>query len=485
MKVFRFSTLIAVVLGLFALAGCGGQTGSVAPLADSPQGYGALPDIWSLEAAGSREVNAVGDTPITVLGDEQLLDSNAIADGEAHTLTLYGNGQGDTSEEQLAWGLYKVEGLSDSLDLQTLSVQATPAGPHDSFYVGLADFSHGRWEFHGPVTIPELEIDLSNNSSRYISGLGNLYFLVVTEHAVVTHLQTTLSFAHHEEGHDNLPGQPYHLTATDGAFEDHVGVTWEGGDGATRFDIYRRLDGGHAELGLIGTSESHEYSDGTAEPGVMYVYRALAVNAEGHSGFSNSDGGYAGSMHHGDDDCPSELVASDHLTDLVRLEWHGLAESSYHVYRKVHGHEGEFDLIGVSSGQSFDDASAEDGLVYDYKVSGQHADESECFSNVDTGTWTGHSEPQGCPTELTASKGEHGNVVALAWQGDHALTYDVYRRLDGSESDFEFLAHAEGLEYLDHAVEAAHVYIYKIRLGQSHEEECWSNTDHGYVVEGH
>jgi fibronectin type 3 domain-containing protein len=486
MKVCSSWSFVIIALGLLSLAGCSGLQSSdqVGPLGNSPGVSQGFPSVLELDRLDSRGSSAIGDEPITVLGDAEILEFNGAEDDHAHSMLLEGNGGGSDNDVQLAWGLYKVAGLNSSLDLRSLNIEATPGGLHETYYVGLANFTHGSWDWHGPSNLPEFQIDFTGDSSRYISELGNLYFLIITEHGSATHHQTTLTFGHHEDGHDDAPGAPHHLTATDGEFESHVLLTWQGGAGALHFEIWRRLDGSHDDYAHLATTEAIEYSDASVQAGQVYIYKVRAVNDAGHSSFSNHDSGFAGEPH-GEDVCPTDLSASDGTHgDGVHLAWHGSAHSSYHVYRKVHGHDGEFELLGSSEGTTYNDESAEAGVTYIYKVSGSHADGSECFSNEDAGSSGEHNTADDCPTEFSASKGEHANGVALAWHGNHANTYDVYRRLDGSDGEFEFLAHADGLEYFDHSAEAGHVYVYKVLFTPEHGDHCWSNEDHGHVAQG-
>ncbi|MDQ3023133.1 MAG: hypothetical protein M3R04_01915 [bacterium] len=377
---------------LLLLTACAGQS---APVLN--QGQPALsgvptagmPGIFDLDGLGERTLSAIGDDPITVLGNAELFDFNGSDNSGEPSLTLIGNGEGPDSPDQLAWAVYQISGLDETSDAQSISVQASVHGDHDTYFVGLSNYSQGHWTWHGPFHAAEAQIDLSHDGDRYISHEGNMYFNVTTHQGVVTHHQSTLQFGH--DGHGNLPGMPFHLSATDGEFTDHVNLTWEGGTGATSFEVWRAVHGDHHEFTHIGSTQAREFADAGVEPGVAYSYKVRAVNDAGHSEFSSQDTGFASSHHEGDEDCPSDLSASD---------------------------------------------------------------------------------------------GTHHNGIALAWHGDHAQTYNIYRRLDTSDHDFEFLAHVQGLEYFDEAVEAGQVYVYKIGLVRTDRPVCFSNADQGHVGGG-
>ena len=377
---FARSFIMCLVL---ALAGC--ASNSLSPSGTPPSGTG-LPSLSDLDGSGIHSQSAIGDDPITVAGDAEIFDFNGTDNPDDHSLTLFGNGEGPDSPDQLAWAVYQISGLDETSDAQSITVSATAHGEHGSYYVGLSNYSHGHWTWHGPFHDAEATIDLSHDGDRYISHEGNMYFNITTYHGVVTHHHSVLSFGHN--GHDTHPGVPVHLAATDGEFEDHVYLHWEGGAGATSFEVWRAIHGDHQEFTQIGTTDAHEFTDSDVDLGVVYVYKVRAVNDSGSSDFSSSDGGYA-AMHH-----------EDH---------------------------------------------------------------------------------EGCPSELAASDGLHFVGVALNWLGDHTLTYDIYRKVDGGDGDYEVIGHAQGLEYFDSTAVYGHIYLYKIGYVLPDGSVCFSNEDHGSV----
>jgi hypothetical protein len=77
-----------------------------------------------------------------------------------------------SSETEMAWALYKVEGLQGKkVTSLTLEVLAGDIGGH--YGVGVSNFSDGVWEFLQNGVLPEFEYDLSDEMSRLTSQLGN------------------------------------------------------------------------------------------------------------------------------------------------------------------------------------------------------------------------------------------------------------------------------------------------------------------------
>lgn len=248
-----------------------------------------LPSIPLDEGIAGRSTAAVHD-PLIKLGANYIQMLNGEVDGTS--LVLAAPSDGGPDNPPVAYGMYQFEGLA-GMRPTSLNVECMPRTIHESYYVGIADYTIMRWRWFGPYTIPEAAIDLSGDNHRFISNLGNMYFLVVCESGNgATHSQTTLLFGDDNNG---LPGAPNHLVASDGQFADAVGLTWLPGPGATGYEIFRKRDGDPAhEFVQIGESQGTEYLDSAVDPNVVYLYKVRAVNANGFSGWSNMDPGYAG-----------------------------------------------------------------------------------------------------------------------------------------------------------------------------------------------
>jgi fibronectin type 3 domain-containing protein len=482
MGAFKPLAVVLFLLSLLTLVSCGQS--SLAPQGGdldtdtTPATTGGFPSIWDLDEVSGRGASALaGGDNMVVLGSEFLLQLHGTVDGTSLQL----NPSGENDEVPTAWGLYRFTGLQ-GMDPTSLNVEATPGSLTQSYYVGLANFTEGTWEWYGPSHIPEFQINLAESNDRYISALGNMYFLVAVENDnTATHHQSTLVFQ--GAGNDVRPGAPHELHATDGTYQDKIRVEWMAGDGATGYELYRRVDGNvESEWTKIAETQDLGYDDVNVEPGVTYLYKARSVNSAGASDFSNKDSGYAGEQQN-NGGCPSNLRASDGTyTEKVRLEWDGDPARAYDVYRRQDGHN-EFEFIGMGDGWAYNDTTAEPGVTYIYKI-GLETDNGMCFSNQDAGfraTQGGNEEK--CPHELFATDGTYEDKVRLEWGGVAGTVYKVFRKADGPNHEFEHIATSDDLAYNDTTAEPGVTYIYKI--GFLHDNTwCYSNTDAGFVAGG-
>jgi hypothetical protein len=257
-----------------------------------------LPSIPLDQGTPGRTASVVGE-PVIKLGADHMDAYNYQDVGTA--VRLEAPLEGGQGHPPLAYALYKVEGLA-GMRPTLMDIEALPGMLDDFYFVGVADYTTMRWLWFGPYTLPESEIDLRNNNHRFISELGNFYFIVVVhEGNEVTHNQTTLYFGN--DGDSRLPAAPYNLQASDGAIADGVGLVWTPGPGWQHFEIFRTLPGQDGSGGAndpahdwvkIGDAVEPNYFDQAVDVGVVYLYKVRAVNDFGASGFSNVDSGFAG-----------------------------------------------------------------------------------------------------------------------------------------------------------------------------------------------
>jgi hypothetical protein len=89
------------------------------------------------------------------------------------------------------------------------------------------------------------------------------------------------------------PSAPTYVQASDGALQDTVSVSWLPAANATSYQIWRSSVQDKTQSTQIGVSTTTEFIDDTARIGEMYFYWVKASNAQGTSGFSWPDSGYA------------------------------------------------------------------------------------------------------------------------------------------------------------------------------------------------
>jgi len=478
-----YSRLLPLILAIvvLAFASCSGESTQLDngnPAGDLPVVAGSdtngLPGI-PIDAGPRTESALPGDGSATVLGKDYLTEQNGTVDGDA----LFLDAPAGDGEGHAAYGLYKLSGLSGK-SAHSLMVECAP-GLEDQYFVGVADYTEGRWVWFGPTELPEFEIDLTGENHRFIAQLGNFYFIVVCHNGnSATHFQSTLFYGD-DTGH--APGMPTELVASDGTHNDGVALHWNAGAGAAYYEIFRRTDGQEGEFVKIGASEVTEFFDGTAAPGVVYLYKVRSVNEHGSSSFSNVDSGFAAEGG-GDDWCPSGLHATDGVyAEKVRLEWLPGAGDGFwfNIYRRVDGSEGAFDKIGESATNSYNDLTAVPGVVYIYKVEKKAEGRESCFTNMDSGYAAGQGGSGDCNFDVVATDGSFSDKVVIEWgSGGDGVWYDVLRKRDGFEEDFTIISdETQTRRFEDLTAEPGVVYLYKIRAyfgGQY----CDSAADSGY-----
>lgn len=94
---------------------------------------------------------------------------------------------------------------------------------------------------------------------------------------------------------NNFPATPTGISATDGTYEDHIGITWNSSDGAVGYNLWRSY-GTNDYIQLCTNYLYATYDDYATTAGVLYYYKVEARNDYGTSGFSANDSGYFGSV---------------------------------------------------------------------------------------------------------------------------------------------------------------------------------------------
>lgn len=289
------------------------------------------PVLWrglpSVPVDGEHETSQASDRPdFVVLGKDALDYSQCAISGDSMIINVGAVAEANPDGIP-AWALYRIRGLQE-VDPVSLNVECLPAGLGHQYSVAVADYTTLEWYWFGPVSLPELECDLKSVGHRFVTNIGNLYFLVVCGGTnVATHSRSTVFYE--DGGGGNLPGAPARLVASKGEFIDGVALTWQAGEDAELYEVWRKGadvfgpfpgDPGIPPPGdpgmpppetdpdgdprndpppepedwrRIGSAEPTEYFDAAALPGWVYMYKVRAVNDVGMSAFSNIDEGWA------------------------------------------------------------------------------------------------------------------------------------------------------------------------------------------------
>jgi hypothetical protein len=308
---------IAALLAI-ALAACGGSGATLAPTPDSPAalsgdlpattGESGLPAIPLDTGEAERTASADGNSPpggdpatpqvITVLGKDYLAMNGGVVEGDALKLTSLPKPEDPSESYVPAHGLYKVSGLSGKRPL-SLNIECLPGTLGDAYYVGVANYTGFHWQWFGPVTLPEFQLDLRNHKYEFTTHLGNMYFIIVVPPAMsATHFKTSVIAGPRDPG--GLPGGPHHLVATDGKLAEAVGLSWVPGANAPGYDVFRKAARANAQWERIGATTDTKYLDKPLPDYKLFFYRVRAAGTAGMSAWSNVDSGFAGG---GEDPC--------------------------------------------------------------------------------------------------------------------------------------------------------------------------------------
>ncbi|MEM7011972.1 MAG: fibronectin type III domain-containing protein, partial [Verrucomicrobiota bacterium] len=151
------------------------------------------------------------------------------------------------------------------------------------------------------------------------------------------------------------PGVPQALVATDGTSETGISIGWSPPFGATSYSVYRNtVDDSNTSTQIASGIASTIYEDTTAAVGTMYYYWAKASNANGDSGFSNSDLGFRSVSP------PSGVTATDNLGAMVTVTWNVVGSAtSYRVYSGASAtFTGGERLVGETAATTIDDPAS-------------------------------------------------------------------------------------------------------------------------------
>nr|MDQ3012496.1 hypothetical protein [Acidobacteriota bacterium] len=88
---------------------------------------------------------------------------------------------------------------------------------------------------------------------------------------------------------------PTGVAASDGSYNNKVGVSWDAMRGATRYQVFRHTANDPAAAASLGTTVEAVFYDATAAAGQNYFYWVRAENAQGPSSLSAPDAGTRGS----------------------------------------------------------------------------------------------------------------------------------------------------------------------------------------------
>lgn len=162
---------------------------------------------------------------------------------------------------------------------------------------------------------------------------------------------------------------------------------------------------------------------------------------------------------------PVGLQATDGtFGDHVRVSWSAVEGATrYHVYR-ASGESAPYTMIGSTTNTEFDDQDVSLGIVYWYSV--RACAEGACGPRSEP--TSGYAElldehVPTAPTDIRATRGDHGNRVVVRWEAvEYATGYDIYRA-DEQAGTYTFIGTTTSISYADTEVTPGRTYWYRVR----------------------
>ena len=207
---------------------------------------------------------------------------------------------------------------------------------------------------------------------------------------------------------------PAGFVASEGLFTDKVALSWAPSIGATGYELYR--NGVATPLATLVGNASTTFSDMSAVTSTVYSYTVKAMAGTVRSAASAQKTGFKAPVVV----APTNVQSSDGTSTMkVNISWNPASgATSYEVFR-----DASTLSLGTSITTSYEDASAQIGVVYKYQVKAVNAASKSPLSVANTGYRNAEA-----PKNLVASNGTFSTKVALSWSAVTGATgYEISR----------------------------------------------------------
>ena len=182
------------------------------------------------------------------------------------------------------------------------------------------------------------------------------------------------------------PVVPTSVFATDGAFSDHVQVSWTAVVDATYYEVYSNTADDSSTATLLGSPAASPFDDMTATPDTTYWYFVKACNVDGCSDFSASDSGFSATTVV-IPAVPADVSATDGtFADHVEVSWTAVTgAATYEVYRNTSSDSATATLLDSPMAPPYEDMTAAPATLYWYFAKACNSAGCSDFSTPDTG----------------------------------------------------------------------------------------------------
>ncbi len=279
---------------------------------------------------------------------------------------------------------------------------------------------------------------------------------------------TALGYVGEDEADEPDPAEEF--TASAGAYDDRIRVTWGAVSGATQYELYRAEEV-VGPFELIATPTATHYEDVHQQENPLlrchgYWYRLQACTAHGCTTIYSGVEGWRGTRIEG---AVTGLVASDRgYPDRIRLTWDPLpGAASYVVYRGD-----KENVIGSTAEVTYDDVHHSShnplaaGVDYTYWVQATGHPEGACKPSKLSQQARGRASPApGIPVELS-SAAEEGRVT-VRWSRGQSINpptqFVIYRAATpaGFYVGIGEVSHTS-LSFSDTTVDSGATYWYRV-----------------------
>ena len=231
-----------------------------------------------------------------------------------------------------------------------------------------------------------------------------------------------------------------------------IKVTWIAVEGASKYQVYRKTEGG--SWGRLAVATGISYTDTSAKNGTTYYYTVRCLNSSGNLVSGHESPGVSATF------VPSgtpHMVSAAAGSNGIVVKWNAVSgASNYMVYRKTEG--GSWGRLGTTTGTSYTDKNVKTNTLYYYTVRVCSADGSKLLS--------GHESPgvsakfAGKAAVSSLSNGANG--VTVKWNSvPGAAKYRVERKTgDGSWVN---KGDKTGTSWVDTSVISGKGYTYRVK----------------------
>nr|WP_243735151.1 pectinesterase [Paenibacillus turpanensis] len=173
---------------------------------------------------------------------------------------------------------------------------------------------------------------------------------------------------------------------------------------------------------------------------------------------------------------PAEVTAAQTEDNVVALQWSAVDGAERYLVYRASMLDHRFRVIASAGTEGYTDTGAEQGMVYDYKVSAVNAGgESPHSTSVSVSTFDPSQSKPSVPAKVSVTS-VNSISVGLEWGPvEGAMYYSIYRA-PSQDGPFTKIAHSLYADYNDLTVTPATAYYYRITATGIGGETAMSDT---------